>query len=78
MPRPPFPQSVSEFQAWFATDEACLRYLIDCRWPEGYCCPRCAHDQAYERPPGRCWSAGAAATRLRLRPVRCCMARACR
>ena len=48
MPRPPFPQSVSEFQAWFGTEEACLRYLIDSRWPDGYCCPRCGHGEAYE------------------------------
>jgi transposase-like protein len=48
MPRPPFPKSVSEFQAWFGTDEACLRYLIDSRWPDGYRCPRCGHGEAYE------------------------------
>ena len=48
MPRPPFPRSLSEFQAWFGTDEACLRYLIDSRWPEGFRCPRCGHGEAYE------------------------------
>ena len=48
MPRPPFPKSVSEFQAWFGADEACLRYLIDSRWPDGYLCPRCGHRKAYE------------------------------
>jgi len=48
MPRPPFPRSLPEFQAWFGTDEACLRYLIDSRWPEGYRCPRCGHGEAYE------------------------------
>jgi len=48
MPRPPFPRSLAEFQAWFGTDEACLRYLIDSRWPEGFRCPRCGHGEAYE------------------------------
>jgi transposase-like protein len=48
MPRPPFPRSLSEFQAWFSTDESCLRYFIDSRWPEGYRCPRCGHGEAYE------------------------------
>jgi transposase-like protein len=48
MPRPSFPRSLSQFQAWFSTDEACLRYLLDSRWPEGYRCPRCGHDEAYE------------------------------
>ena len=48
MPRLAFPRSLSEFQAWFGTDEACLRYLIESRWPEGYLCPRCGHGEAYE------------------------------
>jgi len=33
MPRPDFPKSVMEFQRRFATDEACLEYLIELRWP---------------------------------------------
>lgn len=48
MPRPAFPRSLSEFQAWFGRDEACLRYLIDSRWPDGYLCPRCGHREAYD------------------------------
>jgi len=48
MPRPSFPRSLSEFQAWFGTDQACLRYLIDLRWPEGFRCSRCDHEEAYE------------------------------
>jgi ribosomal protein L37AE/L43A len=48
MPQPPFPKSVSEFQTWFGTDQACLRYLIDSQWPDGYRCPRCGHGEAYE------------------------------
>jgi len=43
-----FPRSLSEFQTWFGTDEACLRYLIGSRWPDGYLCPRCGHGEAYE------------------------------
>ena len=26
---------------WFATEEACLRYLERLRWPDGFVCPRC-------------------------------------
>jgi len=48
MARPPFPKTVSEFQAWFDTDAACVRYLVESRWPEGYRCPRCEHSEAYE------------------------------
>ena len=36
-----------EFQAQFATEDACREYLVRCRWPEGFICPRCGHRQAY-------------------------------
>ena len=42
MPRPPFPNTLCEFQAKFATEEACHQYLTACRWPDGFICPRCA------------------------------------
>ena len=47
VPRPPFPSSLREFQARFATEEACADYLAACRWPEGFACPRCGHGRAY-------------------------------
>ena len=42
MPRPGFPRTVLEFQRQFSTDDACLQYLADSRWPDGFICPRCA------------------------------------
>ena len=48
MARPLFPKSLSEFQAWFDTEEACQRYLVESRWSGGYACPRCGHDEAYD------------------------------
>lgn len=48
MARPDFPRTLSEFQRRFATEEQCWRYLVACRWPDGYRCPRCAHAGAYE------------------------------
>ena len=48
MARPVFPRSLSEFQAWFDNEEACQRYLVESRWPHGYACPRCGHDEAYD------------------------------
>ena len=48
MPRPPFPKTLRQFQSDFATEEACQRYLAACRWPEGFVCPRCGHNRAYE------------------------------
>src|SRR5215831_9309960 len=46
--RPPFPKTLRQFQADFATEAACQRYLTMCRWPDGFICPRCGHGRAYE------------------------------
>jgi transposase-like protein len=47
VPRPSFPKNLPEFQRQFATEEACEQYLVACRWPEGFACPRCGHRRAY-------------------------------
>lgn len=47
MPRPGFPRTLAEFQTQFATDEACAAYLHQCRWEEGFRCPRCRHATSY-------------------------------
>jgi hypothetical protein len=44
---PEFPRSLAEFQARFASDEACRRYLVACRWPDGFRCPGCGHNGSY-------------------------------
>ena len=31
----------------FRTERDCLRYLIKRKWPEGFRCPRCGHNEAY-------------------------------
>src|SRR6266705_4414303 len=46
--RPSFPKTLRQFQADFATEEACQQYLTACRWPDGFICPRCGHARAYE------------------------------
>ncbi|MBZ5672457.1 MAG: transposase, partial [Acidobacteriia bacterium] len=43
MPRPAFPKTLREFQSMFATEEACQKYLAECRWPDGFVCPRCGN-----------------------------------
>jgi transposase-like protein/ribosomal protein L37AE/L43A len=47
MARPDFPKTLAEFQVRFATEDACRRYLMESRWPNGYRCPRCGHAEAY-------------------------------
>ena len=34
-----FPKSLLEFQRSFATEEACWKYLVQSRWPNGFVCP---------------------------------------
>ena len=36
-----YPKTLPEFEARFATAEACLRYLEAVRWPGGFVCPSC-------------------------------------
>ncbi|MGO4582985.1 IS1595 family transposase, partial [Arthrobacter sp. 2RAF6] len=38
MSRPDFPRTILEFQSRFGDEKACLDYLLECRWPEGYVC----------------------------------------
>ena len=49
MPRLAFPTSLQQFQRQFADEEACRQYLEECRWPDGFHCPRCGHGRAYPR-----------------------------
>ena len=55
MPRPAFPKTLREFQSKFATEEACQQYLADCRWPDGFVCPKCGNRRAYELASLRRW-----------------------
>ena len=43
--------SLIEFQEKFATEKDCQDHLFRLRWPGGYRCPRCGHDQAYFHRP---------------------------
>src|SRR5713226_10463084 len=53
--RPSFPKTLRQFQADFATEEACQQYLAACRWPDGFICPRCGNQRAYELVKLRRW-----------------------
>jgi len=41
MGRPGFPKTVQEFRRQFSSGNACLEYLAQSRWPEGFVCPKC-------------------------------------
>jgi len=40
--------SAIEFQDRFRTEEDCLEFIRKMRWPKGFICPNCGHDDAYE------------------------------
>ncbi len=42
-----YPRDLAEFEARFATEEACRDYLYQLRWPDGFRCPKCGHGQAW-------------------------------
>src|SRR3954468_16675174 len=42
------PRSLPEFEARFPDDAACARWLLEKRWPDGFRCPACGPDRAWE------------------------------
>jgi len=48
-----YPRTLLEFEARFATEEACREYLRQSRWPEGFVCPRCEGGTAWSATRGR-------------------------
>lgn len=45
-----YPRTLAEFEARFSAEEACLDYLFQLRWPNGYVCPRCGHTKGWRVP----------------------------
>jgi transposase-like protein len=42
-----YPRTLGEFEARFASEEACRAYLAQLRWPTGFVCPRCGGSKAW-------------------------------
>lgn len=47
MGRPEYPKDMREFRRRFSTPEACREYLVQCRWPDGFVCPKCSGRKAW-------------------------------
>ncbi len=43
-----FPQDILEFANQFGTEEQCESMLEKMRWPKGFICPNCEHDDGYK------------------------------
>lgn len=41
------PMNLLDFEKAFATDEQCESALLKMRWPKGFICPNCGHDDGY-------------------------------
>src|SRR3954463_1409784 len=41
------PEDMPSFVARFGTDDQCREYLFKARWPDGFRCSACGHDDAY-------------------------------
>jgi transposase-like protein/ribosomal protein L37AE/L43A len=55
VPAPDYPQTIIEFRERFATEEACEKYLVALRWPDGFVCPQCGTKKAWEMQRGLYW-----------------------
>jgi ISXO2-like transposase domain/Transposase zinc-ribbon domain len=51
--------TLPQFQKQFSTEEACLDAIFDARWPRGFVCPKCGHDDGVR-------------LKTRIRTVECC------
>lgn len=47
-----YPYTLSEFEKRFSTEEECIEYLVNLRWPEGFQCPRCGGHSAWATKRG--------------------------
>ena len=43
-----YPRTMTEFQEQFQDEETCHKYFYELRWPDGFCCPRCGHTEAWK------------------------------
>lgn len=39
--------SFYDFMRRFPSEEECFQYLVNLRWSDGFCCPKCGHDKSY-------------------------------
>lgn len=54
-PKPVHQMTIAQFEATFTDEEACRRYLIARRWPNGVHCPRCGNAKVYALASGHHW-----------------------
>ena len=53
-----YPRTYQEFRDWFPNDAACVEYLGQLRWPDGFICPVCGGDRSWRTARGLWMCAG--------------------
>jgi hypothetical protein len=57
-----YPETYQDLLAWFPDDRACLDYLAELRWPQGFVCPACGASEHWRTGDGL-WMCQACARR---------------
>lgn len=47
MPELPAPTTLPEFSSQFPTEESCVEFLFNIRWPAGFVCPKCGDTRGH-------------------------------
>ncbi len=47
-----YPRTLQEFDQWFSTEDDCVRFLQQLRWPEGFECPMCNGRKGWQMSGG--------------------------
>ena len=42
-----YPKNIVEFEKRFDSEQKCRQYIFDIRWPDGFKCPKCLHNNAW-------------------------------
>ena len=50
-----YPRTFQEFRDWFPSDDACIDYLEQLRWPDGFVCPECSGSDGWRISQRRMW-----------------------
>lgn len=50
-----YPRTFQEFRDWFPDDAACIDYLEQLRWPDGFVCPECGGGDGWRISQRRMW-----------------------
>ena len=64
------PGDLPTFLKRFGSDARCRAYLVRARWPAGFRCERCGHDQAYSHKKRLIEECAPAASSTRSWPAR--------